>query len=744
MNLDHLNIAQKSAVTMTDGPVMILAGAGSGKTRTLVSRIQYLLETKQVSPFRILAMTFSNKAAKEMRERVSTDSKIDVGSLQITTFHSFCARLLRNEANFLGLSRNFTIYDTSESKSIIKAILGKRGISQKEIHPNEVQAYIDGIKNLGFYLNCTDENLLEEIDTDDLFFKIFQEYEVELFKSNAVDFGGLITGVLNLFDNFVEVLERYQQRYHYLLVDEYQDTNRAQFKLIRLISDKRKNICVVGDEDQSIYSWRGADIRNILDFETVFPNAALIKLEQNYRSSKNIIEAASHVISKNVQRKGKELWTENDRGESLKIIECTDDRVESEFIGTEVKSLINKGIEPKDIAIFYRNNSQSRLIEDSLRRTNIPYKVIAGIKFYERKEIKDMLSYIRCVVNDKDSLALTRVINTPTRGIGARTIRKIEDEAIKLELSLWEMINKIVSNIDDYKYLRLSSKVKSGFRSFVDLINEAQVLEKNGEKPITIYQKLLQESGYYEALEVEKTYEAQGRIENLDELNTAIEQYQEIENNANLVGFLESITLDTNQEENELGSEVSMMTIHGSKGLEYHFVFVCGVEDTVFPSFQSMENGDEGIEEERRLFYVAMTRAMKRLYLTFAQGRMLWGQVRFNPASRFLDEIPEDYYEWTHIGKSNNFSSKNKKFEDDDFNFSQDIGHSDEGTVTYISKPKIEYKFPVNTKVKHKLYGEGTIIDAEGFGKDEKVVILFTQGVRKKFLVKFAPIEKYK
>jgi DNA helicase-2/ATP-dependent DNA helicase PcrA len=743
MDLTHLNTAQQEAVTYTEGPVMILAGAGSGKTRTLVSRIQYLLDEKNISPFRVLALTFSNKAAKEMRERVGSDSKIDVGAIQITTFHSFCARLLRNEAQYLGLSRNFTIYDTSESKSIIKTILGRRGISQKEVHPNEVQNYLDGLKNLGYYLNCSDSEVLDEIEQDDLHFLMFQEYEAELFKSNAVDFGSLITGVINLFDNFPEVLERYQNRFHFILVDEYQDTNRAQFKLVRLLSEKRKNICVVGDEDQSIYSWRGADIRNILDFERIFPTAKLIKLEQNYRSSKNIIEAASHVISKNTQRKGKELWTDNERGDSIKILECSDDRLESEYIASEVERLLGTDVDPRDIAIFYRNNAQSRLIEDSLRRVNIPYKVIAGIKFYERKEVKDMLSYVRCVINDKDSLALSRVINTPTRGIGARTLRKIEDEAIKYDLSLWEMINKIVDDLEEYKYLRLSAKVKSGLRSFVDLIHEAKILEKNNEEPTVIYEKLLKESGYFESLEVEKTYEAQGRLENLEELHTAIKQYQEYEENPSLVGFLESITLDTSKKENEDGREVSMMTIHGSKGLEYLYVFVVGAEDTVFPSFQSMESGEDAIEEERRLFYVAMTRAMKKLYITFAQGRMLWGQVRFNPASRFLDEIPEDYYQWEHIGKKKPTNNKfRQNSNEDDFNYSQESPYESSGEVSYVRQTKVEYKFPVGTAVNHKLYGKGKIIDAEGIGKEEKVVILFNDGTRKKFLVKFAPIEK--
>jgi len=737
MNLEHLNPNQQRAVLETEGPVMILAGAGSGKTRTLVSRIQYLMDEKKVSAFRILAVTFSNKAAREMRERIAHDNNIDFGAIQITTFHSFCARVLRNEAQYLGLSRNFTIYDTSESKSIIKTILGRRGINLKEIHPNEVQYYIDGVKNSGYYLGCRDEEANEELEKDDIFYSFFEEYEGELHKSNAIDFGSLITGVLNLFENFPEVLTRYQQRFHYLLVDEYQDTNRAQFRLIKLLSESKKNICVVGDEDQSIYSWRGADIRNILDFEKIFPDAKLIKLEQNYRSSKNIIEAASFVISQNVQRKGKSMWTSNDQGESISIIECPDDRAEADFISKEIRKIIKKGASPKEIAVFYRNNSQSRMIEDALRKENIAYKVVAGMKFYERKEIKDMLSYIRCVVNDKDSLALSRVINTPTRGIGARTLRKIEDEAIKQNISLWEILNKILDNIEDFKFLKLSAKVRSGLNSFVNVIAEAKILADNNEKPSLIYQKLYNESGYLESLEIEKTYESQGRIENLEELNNAILQFEETSESPSLISFLESVTLDSSGSEENI-EEVSMMTIHGSKGLEYEFVFVVGVEESVFPSFQSMDNGNEAMEEERRLFYVAMTRAMKKLYLCFAQGRLLWGQIRFNAPSRFLDEIPEDYYTWISLGKTNKKKFENEERDD----FSQESKYSEFEEVFVSAKPKVIYKYPEGSKVNHKLYGVGTVLNNEGQGEDEKIIIKFMDGARKKFLVKFAPLEK--
>lgn len=745
MELGHLNPTQKEAVLETDGPVMILAGAGSGKTRTLVSRIQYLLDDKQVSPYHLLAVTFSNKAAREMRERIAQDSDIDMGALQITTFHSFCARVLRNEANYLGLSRNFTIYDTSESKSIIKTLLGRRGISLKEVSPAQVQYFIDDLKNSGHYVNAKPDNLLDEIESDDVFYDYFLEYEAELHKSNAVDFGGLITGVLNLFDNYPDVLTRYQKRFRYVLVDEYQDTNRSQFKLIKMLSENNKNICVVGDEDQSIYSWRGADIRNILDFEKIFPDARMIKLEQNYRSSKNIIDAATCVISQNEMRKGKDMWTDNDQGENIEIIECQDDRAEAEFVASNIHRMTkNEGVDPHDIAVFYRTNAQSRILEDALRLQKIPYRVVAGIKFYERKEVKDLLAYVRLVVNDKDSLALSRIINVPVRGIGPRTLRKIEDEAIKFEISLWEMLEKIVSEPEEYKYLRLSSKVKSSLQNFVGLLQEVKLLDKNGELPSHCYEKLLMESGYYEVLVADKSYESQARIENLEELLSAIKQFEQNNENPSLLNFLETVTLDQQGTEENPEHEVSMMTIHGAKGLEYLYVFVVGAEETVFPSYQSMENGEEAIEEERRLFYVAMTRAMKKLYIMFAQGRMLWGTLKFNGPSRFIDEIPEDFYDWSFYKKGESPKSGKTFGKKQNDEFSQLPTFDSNETVEYVTRSQDfnNSKFPKGSKVKHKLYGMGSVLESEGAGPDEKVVIMFNDGTRKKFMVKFAPIER--
>lgn len=742
MNLDFLNESQRQAVLHTDGPVMILAGAGSGKTRTLVARIQYLLEEKHISPFQILAVTFSNKAAREMRERLASNAQVNVGTLQVTTFHAFCAKVLRTEATYLGLSKNFTIYDDGESQSIIKAILSKRGINTKELSPYTVAAYIDGIKNLGFYLGLPRNEDVEKYAEDKRMWDIFLDYEAELHRSNAVDFGGLITGILNLFRNFPEVQKKYQNKYKYVLVDEYQDTNRAQFEMILLLSELHRNICVVGDEDQSIYSWRGADIRNILDYETIFPESTLIKLEQNYRSSKKIIEAASEVISRNLARKGKQMWTNNDDGDEIKIVECRDDRAEAEYIGHQIRELVQEGVSLKDIAVFYRNNAHSRTIEDALRKEKFAYRVVAGIKFYDRKEVKDLISYMRVVVNKKDSLALTRIINTPARGVGATSLRKLEDEAVRHQLSLFELIEKIAEQPQDYKHLSLSGKVQSAINQLVHLIQEVQVLENQNHSPTFSYEKLLNESGYYEYLRADKTYEGAARLENLEELMSAVKQFEESENEPNLVKFLETITLDTTTEEAS-GELISLMTVHGSKGLEYPYVFLIGVEENIFPSYKSLEVGPSAIEEERRLFYVAMTRAMKQLTISFAQGRMLWGSLKFNGPSQFLQEIPSKYYSWISY-QTNGKSSQNRTQSFDDFDQSPDAndGAFYREKVYQTKRPSATSNYPSGIKIMHALYGEGTVLDTEGMGQEEKVTIQFRDGIRKKFMVKFAPLQK--
>ncbi len=744
IDLSKLNEAQRKAVEETEGPIMVLAGAGSGKTRTLVTRISYLLMEKHVSPYRILALTFSNKAAREMRDRVSTEVNEDLGSLQITTFHAFSSRVLRQESQYLGLSKNFTIYDTSESKSVVKAVLARRGINTKEVSPFEILNFMDHLKNNGYYPGRENDSFIP--DREDPWFEYYEEYESELHRANAVDFGGLITGTLQLFEKFPEILKRYQDRYQYMLVDEYQDTNRAQFDLLRLLSTHNENICVVGDEDQSIYSWRGADINNILDFEKNFPQAKVLKLEQNYRSSKKIIEAASHVIARNSMRKGKEMWTSNPEGEDIQIIECHNDKKEAEFISSQIIKLNkNEGIEYKEMAVFYRTNSQSRLLEDYLRRSNIPYRVVGGVKFYERKEIKDLLAYLRIVVNEKDSLALSRIINVPTRGIGATSLRKLEGEAVKQGVSLLEAIENIIENYNEYKHLRLSAKVRSSLHGLVTLIQDVRHLNSSEVLPSIQYEKMLHESGYWDNLKASKDYESMARLENLEELGSAIKQYEQSEAKPELLGFLETITLDQSSEEDrELPQgEVSLMTVHGAKGLEFTHVFLAGAEENVFPSYRSLEMGSQAEEEERRLFYVAMTRAMVQLYICFAQGRMLFGQLKFNGPSRFIHEIPPKYYDWKKDGSSSQGSySWENKGDDDDFDFNQSSDYEDGEVVYQVDTPsvKIPQKFPKGSSIIHSLYGEGFVLECEGTGPEEKVVIKFRDGARKKFMVRFAPL----
>ncbi len=738
-----LNSAQKNAVEYFDGPMMVLAGAGSGKTRMLVAKMAHLLQEANVGPYKIIALTFSNKAAREMRERVSRLCGINGQALTVTTFHSFCARMLRTEVEYFGLSKNFSIYDEDESKAIVKSILGKYGISPKEISPYDVLSYIDDLKNKGVYQGRENLEALG-IDLDDPFFKYFDEYEHELHRSNALDFGGLITAVLCLFERHPHVLKRFQQRYEYILVDEYQDTNRAQLELLKLLASEHKKICVVGDEDQSIYSWRGADINNILDFEKHFTNVKIVKLEQNYRSSAHIIKAASAVIGNNVLRKGKQLWTENDEGEKITIAELETEKDEANFVLSELEKIRKAGQEKyHDFAIFYRNNFQSRPFEDVLRQKNIPYRIVGGIKFYDRKEIKDVLAYLRLVVNPQDSLALSRIINIPTRGIGATTLKKLEDLAGQLNLSLWGAIEKLLAGADDFG-IRLTPKIKLALKNFASFLGECIYLNEKGTSPKIIFEKVIHESGYLDELRAMRDYESAARIENIGEFGRAIEEFQSATPNATLAEFIEGITLDTTQNldtDNQMG-EISLMTIHGAKGLEFPFVFVVGAEEGIFPSSKSMERGQNSVEEERRLFYVAMTRAMEKLFITFVRGRVLWGQLKFNGPSRFLFEVPKENTIWSQNKKPNSLLEDVGKEHGafDNYDFSQEVDHERYVIHEKAKAPPPNVKFQKGSRIIHTVYGKGTVLDTEGFGAEEKVIIMFPDGAKKRFLVKFAPI----
>ncbi|MDH4467844.1 MAG: 3'-5' exonuclease [Bacteriovoracaceae bacterium] len=758
-HLKGLNDVQRTVATQIQGPLMVLAGAGAGKTKTLVARIQHLLIHKRVSPYKILSVTFSNKAAKEMRDRVAAlPDDVLLGaahSLPITTFHSFCARLLRMESHYLGLSKSFTIYDEDDSHTLIKQIMQRRNLSAKEISPYEISFSIDRLKNQGFFWGAEhhEKSVADGLDPallkiDPFTYEFFSDYEKELRLNNALDFGGLISTTLQLFYQHPEVLEKYQRRYEYIHVDEYQDTNRAQFLMIKLLSGIHKNLCVVGDEDQSIYSWRGADLRNILQFETEFPGYQLIKLEQNYRSTKNIIEAASHVIANNTQRKGKVMWTDNPRGDLIKVQECGDDREESRYVASSIRKYLDQGdFAAKDIAVFYRNNAQSRSFEDALRQHRIPYKIIGGIKFYERKEIKDALAYLRLILNSDDSLSLSRIINVPARGIGTTSLKKIEEEAIQSQQSIF---NFLKNKLNDGGLTSFSKKVQSSAKEFIELILEAKAMHEKDASPTRLFEHLMNKSGYFDYLKSQKNQEDRARLENLEEFHRAMEQF-ESEGRVStgqiptLSDFVESLALDPAaqwEDENAQISKayVSLMTIHGSKGLEYDVVFLCGAEDGIFPSMQNIERGELALEEERRLFYVAMTRAMKHLSISFSKARMLYGSIKYYDPSRFMFEIPENFLDWKK--KSKNFHS-GSSYSDSGNHFSSNTFQDSDPLVDVPSYVAMDLsKFPKGTKIQHQLYGQGIVVMCEGSGEQEKVTVKFYDGSLKKFMAKFTPMEK--
>jgi DNA helicase-2/ATP-dependent DNA helicase PcrA len=742
-----LNSRQQECVECSEGALMMLAGAGAGKTKTLIAKIQFLLQVKNVSPYEILALTFSNKAAKEMRSRLGEQ----LPALQenyrnapmLSTFHSFCAFILRQEGELIGLSKNFSIYDDTDSESIIKALLNRRNISTKQLSPKMIANFIDRCKNRGLGIHVAEmhrhhEPLVEQFLVDsflsrDPLYSYFVEYQQELIRANAIDFGGLINAVIELFLNHPDtVLAKYQKRFRYILVDEYQDTNKAQFLLLYLLAKKSLHLCVVGDEDQSIYSWRGADISNILDFEKYFSDYKLIKLEQNYRSSANIINAASKVIEHNVHRKGKKMWTENSQGELIDIHACRDDFEESQKIVNFIENAAIRGTRYDDMAVLFRSSASSRSLEDELRKKRIPYRMVGGIKFYERKEVKDLMAYLKLIVNPSDNISLTRIINVPVRGIGTSSLKKIEDYAAELNCSIFYAIESLLQN--NSGRIKLTSKLKSGLEQFIQLINEVRA-NLYQQSLTDTFQQILKSSGYKQELLASQDADAQERWNNLEQLYNALATYQNFEESLGekprLEGFLQTVSLDQQVEDSHYGV-VSLMTVHAAKGLEFPIVFIMSAEEGSFPSYQSVERGESALEEERRLFYVAMTRAKEKLYILYARGRMLWGQVRTFDPSQFLSEIPLEFAAWKS-GKSHEpiqrFDVSSKRV---DTRYSQ---------IEEFSSV-VQYTYPKGSHVQHDVYGAGMVMGGEGSGDDEKVVIKFQQGSLKKFMVKFANLKK--
>lgn len=634
---ESLNPEQRAAVYHTEGPLLILAGAGSGKTRTLTHRIAYLIDEKDVNPWNIMAITFTNKAAGEMRERVNQLVEFGAESIWVSTFHSTCVRILRRLIESLGYTTSFSIYDTDDQKTLLHQVLKKLDVDQKMYKDRVVMKYISASKdNL-----VSPEQFCKEASGDYRMMRIgdiYTEYQAQLKKNNALDFDDLIVKTVELFRKEPEILEFYQNRFRYIMVDEYQDTNTAQFELIRLLADRYRNLCVVGDDDQSIYKFRGANIQNILGFEKVFPETKVIRLEQNYRSTQNILDAANGVIKNNEGRKEKKLWTENEAGRKVKIKVYETAMQEADHITDELQSAHDDGYAYKDCAILYRTNAQSRVIEERMVNKGIPYQLVGGVNFYQRKEIKDILAYLKTIDNGSDDVAVARIINVPKRGIGATTIGRVQVFADEQGISFYEGLRN-AEHIPTLAKGRALAKIDH----FVEQISVFRVIEEKHSLSELI-EEVLDKTGYRKELEEEDTIEAQTRLENIQELFNKAVDYEKQAEDPSLSAFLEEVALvadiDRMDEEED---KVLLMTLHSAKGLEFNKVYLCGMEDGLFPSWMSIDSEDPGdLEEERRLAYVGITRARKELTLTAARQRMVHGETRYMRLSRFCNEIPPD------------------------------------------------------------------------------------------------------
>lgn len=645
MNLEYLNDRQKEAVLYGDGPLLILAGAGSGKTSVLTKRVAYLIKERNVSPKNIVAITFTNKAAKEMKERIIKEVGKEGYDIQISTFHSFGLRIIKENYEKLGYEKNFTIIDSDDSLTVVKKILKEMGIDSTRFNPKFIKNQISSCKNEMVtpekYKNLVNDEL------SDITYKVYKKYQDTLLRNNSLDFDDLLIKPIELFNKYKEVLENYQELFKYVFIDEYQDTNEAQYILSKMISAKYKNICVVGDDAQSIYSWRGANFKNILNFEKDYKNAKVILLEQNYRSTKTILNAANSVIKNNINKKDKNLWTDNSIGEKIKYVRTNDEKDEASYVTREIRNLVNNGVSLDDIAVLYRTNAQSRTIEEGFLNSNIPYKIVGAFAFYSRKEIKDLLAYLKLIYNTKDDVSLMRIINYPKRKIGAKTIENLSMDAVLNGTSMFDVISS--GKELEFKKLILEMKEKSEVLSLTETID--MVLDLSGIKS---------------ELESEHTLEADIRLENLNEFKSITKTFEEESGIASLEDFLNEVSLvsDVNDQKNDNSPKVTLMTIHAVKGLEYKYVFVIGMEENIFPHINSCEE-DGGIEEERRLCYVAITRAKEKLYLVNALRRMLYGKTSVNMPSRFINEIDKDLIDAPEKKMVNMKFNKKEAFNDD-------------------------------------------------------------------------------
>ena len=781
--MDELNQAQREAVFAPDCPILVLAGAGTGKTRTIASRIIHLME-KGVDLSSILAITFTNKAAKEMKDRVEKNL-IDVHSPlspkerqwkqpwmgfsstmpEISTFHSFCLKMLRQESELLGYPNSFMVYDSADQLALIKKVVKLIDPNESFGNPKSYQAAINGAKTK----NIAPKELGEPEDLfQEKLLEIYIGYQGALYENQAMDFGDLIMNALRIFLNHPKVLEKYQDKFHHVMVDEYQDTNKIQYDLISVLVKKRKNIFVVGDEDQSIYRWRGADIRNILDFQKDYPEALVVRLEENYRSTKNIIKAASHLISSNVDRYKKTLFTNKASGSLIQVAAVYNEVEEARYVIKKIKEFLNNNpsYSHGDVAVFYRSHVQSRILEEEFRKNKMPYKIIGGLSFYERKEIKDILAYIRVLVSPQDSFSLIRIINSPARGIGKSSVEKLENHAMKRNISLYHAIRELLPPSSDV----LSTGVRSKLKKFYNLIEELRALLQT--QPVDLfYESILQKSGYWEALERENTEDAQDRMENLKEFSTVLQlAYQEMFQTVEVVepvgfftNFLNQISLEAKilEEEDTLQTDfVSLMTLHASKGLEFSLVFMVGCEEGIFPLKRSISrNSSElSIEEERRLCYVGMTRAKLQLHMTATNRRRLYGGTQVNLPSRFIQEIPDslkslDAPSSFHSNSYHSHSYHVRDYEKKKSAYASSVSSSshpnklamgeqyhyeyEDGDMDYDESPS----FQIGSRVRHHVYGQGVVESIGGTSADRSLLIRFKNQSSKKFKLKYAKLE---
>ncbi|AJK64423.1 MULTISPECIES: DNA helicase PcrA [Bacillus amyloliquefaciens group] len=730
--LSGLNPVQQEAVKTTDGPLLLMAGAGSGKTRVLTHRIAYLMAEKHVAPWNILAITFTNKAAREMKERVESILGPGADEIWISTFHSMCVRILRRDIDRIGINRNFSILDTADQLSVIKGILKERNIDPKKFDPRSILGSISSAKNELIEpeeFAKTAGGYYDQVTSD-----VYTDYQKKLLKNQSLDFDDLIMTTIKLFERVPEVLEFYQRKFQYIHVDEYQDTNRAQYLLVKQLAARLENICVVGDSDQSIYRWRGADIANILSFEKDYPSANVILLEQNYRSTKRILQAANEVIKNNSNRKPKNLWTENDEGIKLSYYSGDNEFGEGQFVAGKIYELHSSGRRKlSDIAILYRTNAQSRVIEETLLKSGLNYNIVGGTKFYDRKEIKDILAYLRLVSNPDDDISFTRIVNVPKRGVGATSLEKIASYAAMNGMSMFQAIKQV-------DFIGVSAKAANaldGFGAMIENLTNMQDYLSITE----LTEEILEKTEYREMLKAEKSIEAQSRLENIDEFLSVTKNFEQKSEDKSLVAFLTDLALiadidQLDQKEEESGGKdaVTLMTLHAAKGLEFPVVFLMGMEEGVFPHSRSLMEEAE-MEEERRLAYVGITRAEEELYLTNAKMRTLFGRTNMNPESRFIREIPGDLLENLNEKKTPRMQP-GRKVQQKRGPVSRPVSYANKTGGDSLS-------WAVGDKAGHKKWGTGTVVSVKGEGESTELDIAFPSPVGvKRLLAAFAPIEK--